>query len=90
MIYWVFGDMNPLFAAFVMSPIIALMLGVVCFYSKRFKIIIGMSVSLILPLLFIASDWDTLWGNAGIGIVYGVGYSLITLLMYKGLNFIKN
>ncbi|KQY90207.1 hypothetical protein ASD24_25245 [Paenibacillus sp. Root52] len=90
MIYWVFGDMNPLFAVFVMSPIIALMLGVVCFYRRRFKIMMGMGVSFVLPLLFIASDRGTLWGNAGIGIVYGVGYSLITLLMYKGLNGIKN
>ncbi|MCG7377847.1 hypothetical protein MH215_12655 [Paenibacillus sp. ACRSA] len=90
MIYWIFGDLNPLFAVFILSPIIALMLGVVCFYRRRFKIMMGMGVSFVLPLLFIASDWATLWANVGIGMVYGVGYSLITLLMYKGLNFIKN
>jgi len=87
-IYWFANDLNPLIPVFIICPIIAILIGTIFFYGK-FNIFLGMCISFLLPLLFIASNASTLKANIGAWVLYGIGYSVTTFLVYKFLGFLK-
>lgn len=89
MLYWWFEGMNPLFVGFVLCPILAVILGVCWYASKWCSRTIALGVSLLLPLLYITSDWGTFTANLDAWLLYGIGYSLITWATYRLLCTLK-
>ncbi|CAI6085177.1 hypothetical protein PAECIP112173_04548 [Paenibacillus sp. JJ-100] len=89
MLYWLFERVNPIFVVFVLCPLIALILGVCWYATKWCSKAIALGVSLLLPLLYIGSDWGTFIANLDAFFMYGVGYSLVTWGTYRLICTIK-
>lgn len=83
MLYWWFEGLNPIFVSFVLCPLIALILGVCWYATKWCNRVIALGVSLLLPLMYITSDWGTFTDNLDAWLMYGMGYSLVTWGTYR-------
>lgn len=81
-IYWLFPGLNPLLPSFLICPILAILIGA-C--SARFRgiIYLGLIIVLLLPLIFIATDFQTLKVNVDAWVIYGMVYALITFGVYR-------
>ncbi|WP_440116549.1 hypothetical protein [Paenibacillus sp. QZ-Y1] len=88
MLYWWFDDVNPLYAVFVLCPIIAVVLGACSYYREWLKVRVALGVSFMLPMLFIASDWSTLRENTDAWMIYGIGYGMVTWVVNRLLHSI--
>ncbi|GIP24317.1 hypothetical protein J22TS3_45920 [Paenibacillus sp. J22TS3] len=82
MIYLWLSGLNPLIPTFIVSPLIAIVIGLLL---ARFggKIYAGLGIALLLPLLFIASDLTTLKANLDAWALYGIVYAVLTYVVYK-------
>ncbi len=83
MLYWWFEGLNPIFVVFVLCPLIAFVLGVCWYATKWCSRAVALGMSLLLPLLYITSNWATFTANLGAWVMYGVGYSLVTWGTYR-------
>lgn len=88
MIYWFYSGLNPMIPVFIICPIIVILIGTMAHFGKL-NLVLGMCISFFLPLLFIAVNAATFKANIGAWIIYGIGYSIITLIVYKFLGFLK-
>ncbi|MNS64760.1 hypothetical protein D3C72_978990 [compost metagenome] len=82
MIYLWLYDLNPLVPSFIVCPILAILIGLLFTRFKR-TVYIGLIISFFLPLLFIASNLNTLKANIDSWVLYGMVYALITFAVYK-------
>lgn len=82
MIYWLFPRLNPLLPTLLLCPILAILIGV-CFASFKGKIYLGLILAFLLPLIFIATNLETIAVNIDAWILYGFIYAIITFVAYK-------
>ncbi|AJE50311.1 hypothetical protein ACFQ5D_23345 [Paenibacillus farraposensis] len=82
MIYWLFPKLNPLLPTFLLCPILAILIGV-CFAYFKGNIYLGLILALLLPLIFIATNLETIAVNIDAWILYGFIYAIITFVAYK-------
>ncbi|CAM3504910.1 hypothetical protein SABR111722_13350 [Saccharibacillus brassicae] len=82
MLYWAFPDLNPLLPTFLIGPLLAILLGAVC---RRIGLnaVWPISLSLLLPVLFIFTNLETLKANIDAWLVYGIVYAILSVGAYK-------
>lgn len=81
-IYWLFPGLNPLLPSVLICPILAILIGA-CSARFRGVIYLGLIIALLLPLIFIAADLQTIKVNMDAWIIYGIVYALITFGGYR-------
>lgn len=81
-IYWLFPDLNPFLPSLLFCPMLAILIGV-WFAFCTGNIYLPLSLALLLPLTFIATDWATVQANIDAWIVYGFIYAVITFVVYR-------
>lgn len=82
MLYLWFPNLNPLVPSFVICPLMAVLIGLLC-ARFRVNIFAGAFATLLLPLLFIANNRKTLLGNGDAWLLYGIIYALLAFIAFK-------
>lgn len=82
MLYWLFERMNVLLPAFVICPLLAVLIGVFC-RLLHVNILVGAAIALLLPLLFLANDLSALADNIDAWAMYGAIYGIVAFAVYK-------
>lgn len=82
MLYLIFDKLNPLVPVFIVCPLLSIMIALLCRWL-RIKVIFGVFIAFLLPLLFIFNNLTTLKGNIDAWAIYGVIYALITFGIFK-------
>ena len=82
MILIIFERLNPLVLVLVICPLLAVFFGTAAVWLRK-KWFWGAIPAFLLPLLFIASDFETLQANWAAWILYGLMYVLLASTAYK-------
>jgi uncharacterized membrane protein len=82
MIYLVFHQLNPLVPTLLVCPLIAIILGIMC-EILHLRVLPGVSVALLLPLLFITTNIATFKANLDTWAMYGIIYALMTYAAFR-------
>ncbi|MDQ0494586.1 hypothetical protein [Paenibacillus sp. 1-18] len=82
MIYWFFHQLNPLVPTLLICPLIAIIIGIICSFL-HFRILLGVGIAIVLPLLFITTNIDTFKSNLDAWAMYGIIYALITYASFR-------
>lgn len=82
MIYLVFHQLNPLVPTLLVCPLIAIITGIMCAILHS-RILPGVGVALLLPLLFITTNIATFRANLDTWAMYGIIYALMTYAAFR-------